>query len=90
MQSRQVIERQGYYYENIDINRNLWQCFSHPERRRPDLNRWILVLQTIALPLGYVAVFSFLCWLRASEQGVADPRLTTWLCRRKYCKKLKF
>ena len=29
------------------------------ERRRPDLNRWILVLQTIALPLGYVAVFIF-------------------------------
>ena len=51
------------------------------ERRRPDLNRWILVLQTIALPLGYVAVFIFLCWLRASEQGVADPRLTAWLCR---------
>ena len=24
------------------------------------------------------------------NQGVADPRLTTWLCRRKYCKKLKF
>ncbi len=27
------------------------------ERRRPDLNRWILVLQTIALPLGYYAIF---------------------------------
>ena len=26
------------------------------ERRRPDLNRWILVLQTIALPLGYCAM----------------------------------
>ena len=26
------------------------------KRRRPDLNRWILVLQTIALPLGYCAV----------------------------------
>ena len=26
------------------------------ERRRPDLNRWILVLQTIALPLGYCAI----------------------------------
>ncbi len=26
------------------------------ERRRPDLNRWILVLQTIALPLGYCAL----------------------------------
>ncbi len=25
-------------------------------RRRPDLNRWILVLQTIALPLGYGAI----------------------------------
>ena len=45
------------------------------------MNRWILVLQTIALPLGYVAVFSFLCWLRASEQGVADHCLTTWLLR---------
>jgi hypothetical protein len=31
MQSRQVIERQGYYYENIDINRNLWQCFLDTE-----------------------------------------------------------
>ena len=30
----------------------------HPERRRPDLNRWILVLQTIALPLGYCAIFN--------------------------------
>ena len=39
------------------------------------------VLQTIALPLGYVAVFSFLCWLGASEQGVADLCLTTWLRR---------
>ena len=29
------------------------------ERRRPDLNRWILVLQTIALPLGYCAVFYY-------------------------------
>lgn len=28
------------------------------ERRRPDLNRWILVLQTIALPLGYCAIFN--------------------------------
>ena len=27
------------------------------KRRRPDLNRCILVLQTIALPLGYDAVF---------------------------------
>ena len=26
------------------------------QRRRPDLNRWILVLQTIALPLGYDAI----------------------------------
>ena len=26
------------------------------KRRRPDLNRWILVLQTIALPLGYCAI----------------------------------
>ena len=25
------------------------------ERRRPDLNRCVLVLQTIALPLGYCA-----------------------------------
>ena len=48
------------------------------------MNRWILVLQTIALPLGYVAVFSFLCWLRASEQGVADHCLTTWLLRLVY------
>jgi hypothetical protein len=28
------------------------------ERRRPDLNRWILVLQTIALPLGYCATMT--------------------------------
>ena len=27
------------------------------KRRRPDLNRWILVLQTIALPLGYDAIY---------------------------------
>ena len=33
------------------------------ERRRPDLNRWILVLQTIALPLGYCAVFSYFAQL---------------------------
>ena len=26
------------------------------ERRRPDLNRCVLVLQTIALPLGYCAI----------------------------------
>ncbi len=26
------------------------------ERRRPDLNRCVLVLQTIALPLGYCAM----------------------------------
>lgn len=28
------------------------------ERRRPDLNRCVLVLQTIALPLGYCALFN--------------------------------
>ena len=27
------------------------------ERRRPDLNRCVLVLQTIALPLGYCALY---------------------------------
>ena len=30
--------------------------FSDFSRRRPDLNRCVLVLQTIALPLGYCAV----------------------------------
>ena len=30
--------------------------FPGKKRRRPDLNRWILVLQTIALPLGYDAI----------------------------------
>ena len=30
------------------------------KRRRPDLNRWILVLQTIALPLGYCAILYLL------------------------------
>lgn len=33
--------------------------FPGKKRRRPDLNRWILVLQTIALPLGYCAMFSY-------------------------------
>ena len=28
-------------------------------RRHPDLNRGIKVLQTLALPLGYSAVFAF-------------------------------
>ena len=28
------------------------------KRRRPDLNRCVLVLQTIALPLGYCAIYS--------------------------------
>ena len=30
-------------------------------RRHPDLNRGIRVLQTLALPLGYVAVYYMLC-----------------------------
>ncbi len=30
------------------------------ERRRPDLNRCVLVLQTIALPLGYCAIYYIL------------------------------
>ncbi|EDP14224.1 hypothetical protein CLOBOL_05616 [Enterocloster bolteae ATCC BAA-613] len=38
--------------KNLEISRFL-------ERRRPDLNRWIEVLQTYALPLGYCAVFNF-------------------------------
>ena len=37
--------------------------FPGKKRRRPDLNRWILVLQTIALPLGYYALLNFIiCW----------------------------
>ena len=39
--------------KNLEISRFL-------ERRRPDLNRWIEVLQTIALPLGYCALFIIL------------------------------
>ena len=39
--------------KNLEISRFL-------ERRRPDLNRWIEVLQTHALPLGYVAIFYFM------------------------------
>ena len=38
--------------KNLEISRFL-------ESRRPDLNRWIEVLQTYALPLGYCAVFNF-------------------------------
>ena len=35
------------------------------KRRRPDLNRWILVLQTIALPLGYCAIMKL--WKNLSQ-----------------------
>ena len=38
-------------YKNPEI-----QYFRIFKRRRPDLNRCILVLQTIALPLGYCAI----------------------------------
>ena len=42
------------------------------ERRRPDLNRWILVLQTIALPLGYCAIFN-----EMTPTGI-EPVLPPW------------
>lgn len=43
------------------------------ERRRPDLNRWILVLQTIALPLGYCALYvcQTRCYYNAGKRWVS-------------------
>ena len=38
-------------------------------RRQSDLNRWIRVLQTHALPLGYVAIFDFFEKNRTQETG---------------------
>ena len=49
--------RTGSFFEIILKKKNPGNyLFPGKKRRRPDLNRWILVLQTIALPLGYDAI----------------------------------
>ena len=49
--------RTGSFFEIILKKKNPGNyLFPGKKRRRPDLNRWILVLQTIALPLGYCAI----------------------------------
>ena len=48
----------GSLREKVDNKKP--RFFGAFERRRPDLNRWILVLQTIALPLGYCAMSNIL------------------------------
>ena len=49
--------RTGSFFEIILKKKNPRNyLFPGKKRRRPDLNRWILVLQTIALPLGYDAI----------------------------------
>ena len=47
------------------------------QRRRPDLNRCILVLQTIALPLGYRAILTCsnsITWSQLSVKKKKAPR----------------
>ena len=41
----------------------------------------IRVLQTRALPLGYVAIFNYTLHSKSPGKEVADPCLTAWLCR---------
>ena len=50
------------------------------QRRRPDLNRWIRVLQTHALPLGYCALsYSIICYITSdmTPTGI-EPVLPPW------------
>ena len=47
------------------------------ERRQSDLNRWIRVLQTHALPLGYVAIYIFVISFVMTPTGI-EPVLPPW------------
>ena len=47
-------------------------------RRHPDLNRGIKVLQTSALPLGYVAVLAGVAGFEPAHDGIRIRCLTAW------------
>ena len=59
-------------YEIHKVSRNfLW-------RRHPDLNRGIKVLQTSALPLGYVAGLARVAGFEPAHDGIRIRCLTAW------------